>query len=146
MASGGDSGTGRTQAAILAIRLLVGAVFFMEGIKKFLFPDQWGAGRFAGFGIPAPHVMGPFVGVVEIVCGFLVLLGLRTRLAAVPLLCVISTAIVVTKIPILFKAGFWRMEDVGRTDYSMLMGLVFLLFAGSGSLSLDARMSGEKNP
>jgi putative oxidoreductase len=146
MASGGDSGTGRTQAAILAIRLLVGAVFFMEGIKKFLFPDQWGAGRFTGFGIPAPHVMGPFVGVVEIVCGLLVLLGLRTRLAAVPLLCVISTAIVVTKIPILFKAGFWRMEDVGRTDYSMLMGLLFLLFAGSGSLSLDARMSGEKTP
>lgn len=146
MASGGDSGTGRTQAAILAIRLLVGAVFFMEGIKKFLFPDQWGAGRFAGFGIPAPHVMGPFVGVVEIVCGLLVLLGLRTRLAAVPLLCVISTAIVVTKIPILFKAGFWRMEDVGRTDYSMLMGLLFLLFAGSGSLSLDAHLSAEKNP
>jgi putative oxidoreductase len=146
MASSGDSGTGRTQAAILAIRLLVGAVFFMEGIKKFLFPDQWGAGRFAGFGIPAPHVMGPFVGVVEIVCGLLVLLGLRTRLAAVPLLCVISTAIVVTKIPILFKAGFWRMEDVGRTDYSMLMGLLFLVFAGSGSLSLDARMPGEKTP
>jgi putative oxidoreductase len=146
MASGGDSGTGRTQAAILAIRLLVGAVFFMEGIKKFLFPDQWGAGRFAGFGIPAPHVMGPFVGAVEIVCGLLVLLGLRTRVACVPLLCVISTAIVVTKIPILFKTGFWRMEDVGRTDYSMLMGLLFLLFAGSGSLSLDARMSGEKNP
>jgi putative oxidoreductase len=146
MASGGDSGTGRTQAAILAIRLLVGGVFFMEGIKKFLFPDQWGAGRFAGFGIPAPHVMGPFVGAVEIVCGLLVLLGLRTRIASVPLLCVISTAIVVTKIPILFKAGFWRMEDVGRTDYSMLMGLVFLLFAGSGSLSLDARMRGEKNP
>jgi putative oxidoreductase len=146
MAGGGDSGTGRTQAAILAIRLLVGAVFFMEGIKKFLFPDQWGAGRFAGFGIPAPHVMGPFVGAVEIVCGLLVLLGLRTRLASVPLLCVISTAIVVTKIPILFKAGFWRMEDVGRTDYSMLMGLLFLLFAGSGSLSLDARMHGEKTP
>ncbi len=146
MSNGGNSGSGRTQGAILAIRLLVGAVFFMEGIKKFLFPDQWGAGRFAGFGIPAPHVMGPFVGAVEIVCGLLVLLGLRTRLAAVPLLCVISTAIVVTKIPILFKAGFWRMEDIGRTDYSMFMGLIFLLFAGSGSLSLDARGPGEKTP
>lgn len=146
MTSDGNSGFGRTQAAILAIRLLVGAVFFMEGIKKFLFPDQWGAGRFAGFGIPAPQVMGPFVGTVEIVCGLLVLLGLRARLASIPLLCVISTAIVVTKIPILFKAGFWRMEDVGRTDYSMFMGLIFLLFAGSGSLSLDARMHGKKTP
>ena len=146
MSNGGNSGSDKTQAAILAIRLLVGAVFFMEGIKKFLFPDQWGAGRFVGFGIPAPQVMGPFVGAVEIICGLLVILGLRTRIASVPLLCVISTAIVVTKIPILFKAGFWRMEDVGRTDYSMFMGLIFLLFAGSGSLSLDARMSGEKTP
>src|ERR1700687_242760 len=98
MSEGQKSGFGKVSSAILAIRLLVGAVFFMEGIKKFLFPDQWGAGRFAGFGIPAPHVMGPFVGAVEIVCGLLVLLGLRTRLASVPLLCVISTAIVVTKI------------------------------------------------
>ncbi len=146
MSNGGNSAIARTQAAILAIRLLVGAVFFMEGIKKFLFPAQWGAGRFAGFGIPAPQVMGPFVGTVEIICGLLVILGLRTRLAAIPLLCVISTAIVVTKIPILFKAGFWRMEDIGRTDYSMFMGLIFLLFAGSGTLSLDARISGKNTP
>jgi len=138
MADSGNSGSDKTQGAILAIRLLVGAVFFMEGIKKFIFPVQWGAGRFAGFGIPAPNVMGPFVGTFEIVCGLLVIFGLWTRLASVPLLCVISTAIVVTKFPILFKAGFWRMEDVGRTDYSMFMGLIFLLFAGSGSLSVDA--------
>jgi len=146
MSNGGNFGSDKTQAAILAIRLLVGAVFFMEGIKKFLFPDQWGAGRFAGFGIPAPHVMGPFVGAVEIICGLLVSLGLRTSLAAVPLLIVICTAIGTTKIPILFKAGFWRMEDVARTDYSMLMGLIFLFFAGSGSVSLDARLSDRKTP
>ena len=146
MSNDGNSGSGRTQAAILAIRLLVGAVFFMEGIKKFIFPEQWGAGRFTRIGIPAPHVMGPFVGTFEIVCGLLVILGLWTRLAAVPLLCVISTAIVTTKFPVLFKLGFWSMEDVARTDYSMLMGLIFLLLAGSGSLSLDARMSGKKTP
>ena len=144
MPSGGNSGSQKTQAAVLAIRLLVGAVFFMEGIKKFLFPDQWGAGRFLTIGIPSPHVMGPFVGAVEITCGLLVLLGLRTSLASIPLLIVICTAIGTTKIPILFKAGFWRMEDVGRTDYSMLMGLIFILFAGSGSLSLDARLAGRK--
>ena len=146
MSDGQASGFGKVSSAIWAIRFMVSAVFFLEGIKKFISAEQWGAGRFTRIGIPAPHVMGPFVGAVEIVCGLLVLLGLRTRLASVPLLCVISTAIVVTKIPILFKAGFWRMEDVGRTDYSMLMGLLFLLFAGSGSLSLDARMRGEKTP
>ncbi len=138
MPDSGTSQSDRTQAAVLAIRLLVGAVFFMEGIKKFIFAEQWGAGRFTRIGIPAPHVMGPVVGTFEIVCGLLVILGLWTRLASVPLLCVISTAIVTTKFPVLLKSGFWSMEDVGRTDYSMFMGLIFLLFAGSGSLSLDA--------
>jgi uncharacterized membrane protein YphA (DoxX/SURF4 family) len=144
MPDSGTSQSDRTQAAILAIRLLVGAVFFMEGIKKFIFPEQWGAGRFTRIGIPAPHFMGPFVGTLEIVCGLLVILGLWTRLASVPLLCVISTAIVTTKFPVLLKSGFWSMEDVGRTDYSMLMGLVFLLFGGSGGLSLDAWRSHGK--
>jgi putative oxidoreductase len=45
-----------------------------------------GAGRFARIGIPTPEVMGPFVGGVEIICGGMLLLGLLTRLAAVPLL------------------------------------------------------------
>jgi putative oxidoreductase len=144
MSDGEKSGFGNAYSAILAIRLMVGAVFFLEGIKKFLFPDQWGAGRFGTFGIPAPHVMGPFVGAVEIVCGLLVLLGLRTSLAAIPLLAVISMAIATTKIPIPFKTGWWRMEDVARTDFSMLMGMIFLLLAGSGGLSLDARSSRDK--
>ena len=139
MSNGVSSASDKTQAAILAVRLLVGVVFFLEGIKKFIFADQWGAGRFTRIGIPAPHVMGPIVGTFEIVCGLLVILGLWTRLASVPLLCVISTAIVTTKFPILIKSGFWSMEDAARTDYSMFMGLIFLLFAGSGSLSLDAR-------
>jgi putative oxidoreductase len=39
--------------AVLAIRLLVGGVFFLERTKKFLFADQWGAGRLARIGIPA---------------------------------------------------------------------------------------------
>jgi putative oxidoreductase len=137
------SGAGNVPA-ILAIRLMIGGVFFLEGIKKFLFVDQWGAGRFTRIGIPAPHVMAPFVGVVEVVCGLLVLLGLRTRLAAVPLLADISVAIATTKIPLLFRSGFWPMEAEARTDFSMLMGLIFLLLVGSGGWSLDSRSSGDK--
>lgn len=145
MSDGQWSGFGKVSSAMLAIRLMVGAVFFLEGIKKFIFPEQWGAGRFVTFGIPSPHVMGPFVGAVEIICGLLVLIGLRTSFAAIPLLTVICTAIATTKIPILFKAGWWRMEDVGRTDYCMLMGSIFLVLAGSGCLSLDAYFSRDKS-
>ena len=144
MSGGQKVGFGKVSSAIFAVRLMVGAVFFLEGIKKFLFVEQWGAGRFTRIGIPAPHLMGPFVGAVEIVCGLLVLLGLRTSLAAIPPLAVICTAIATTKIPILFKSGFWPMEAEARTDYAMLMGLIFLLLAGSGCLSLDAHFSRDK--
>jgi putative oxidoreductase len=128
-------------SAVLVIRLLVGGVFLLEGMKKFLFADQWGAGRFARIGIPAPHILGPFVGVVEIVCGLLLLAGLLTRIASIFLIIDISVAIASTKILILLKSGFWPMEAEARTDYSMLMGLVFLLIVGAGTWSLDAWLS-----
>jgi putative oxidoreductase len=136
-------------AATLLIRLLVGGVFLLEGIKKFLFVEQWGAGRFARIGIPAPHVLAPLVGVTEIVCGLLLLLGLLTRLAAVPLIIDISVAIASTKVPLLFKSGFWPMEAEARTDYSMILGLIFLFLVGAGPFSFDAaakRIWSRRNP
>jgi putative oxidoreductase len=123
--------------ANIIIRLAVGGVFFLEGIKKFLFYGEWGAGRFARIGIPVPGLMGPFVGAVETVCGLLLLLGLFTRLASLPLIIDISVAIATTKIPIFVKSGFWPMEAEARTDFCMLMGLIFLLIAGAGPLSAD---------
>ncbi|HLW55018.1 MAG TPA: DoxX family protein [Candidatus Angelobacter sp.] len=132
-------------AATFAIRLLVGLVFLLEGIKKFLFAAQWGAGRFAKIGIPAPHIMAPFVGVVEIVGGLLLLAGLLTRPAAIALIIDITVAICTTKIPILLKSGFWPMEAEARTDYSMLLGLIFLLIVGAGAWSLDARLARPPN-
>jgi putative oxidoreductase len=127
--------------ATVVVRALVGGVFLLEGIKKFLFVEQWGAGRFSRIGIPAPSIMGPFVGAVEIACGLLLLAGLLTRLAAIPLIIDISVAIWSTKIPILLKSGFWPMEAEARTDYAMLLGLIFLLSVGAGPWSLDARLS-----
>ena len=70
-----------SRAAILT-RLLVGVVFVLEGIKKFLFVDRWGAGRFTKIGIWHPGLTAPFVGGVEIVCGVLLLLGLLFLLVA----------------------------------------------------------------
>jgi len=49
-------------------------------------------------------------------------------------------AIASTKMPILMKSGFWAMAHEARTDYAMLLGSVFLLLAGAGRLSLDARI------
>lgn len=131
--------------ANLAIRLLAGLVFLPEGLKKFLFAEQWGAGRFARIGIPAPEVMAQFVGVVEIACGLLLLVGLATRLAAVPLLVDMCVALATTKVPLLWRAtavsskiGFWSMQSESRTDFAMLMALAFIVAAGAGPWSLDA--------
>ncbi len=132
--------------AIILIRLAVGAVFLSEGIQKFLFPDALGVGRFVKIGIPAPGVMAPFVGVVEVVFGTMIILGLLTRLAAIPLLIDICVAIATTKVPMLLKEGFWKTAHEMRTDYAMLLGLAFLLLAGAGDWSLDARSQGRSGP
>jgi uncharacterized membrane protein YphA (DoxX/SURF4 family) len=124
--------------AVILIRLLVGLVFLSEGIQKFLLPAALGVGRFEKIGIPFPHFFAPFVGVVEIVCGALVVLGLLTKRACIPLLIDICTAIATTKIPMLLKQGFWPTAHEARTDFSMLMGLIFLLIVGSGPRALDA--------
>ena len=136
----------RAPPAVLLVRLVVGAVFLSEGIQKFLFPAALGVGRFTKIGIPAPEVMAPFVGVVEILFGLLLLVGLLTRLATIPLLVDILVAIATTKIPMLAKEGFWKMAHEARTDYAMLLGLVFLLLVGAGPLSLDSRLPGRRRP
>jgi len=130
--------------AILLIRLLAGWVFLSEGIQKFLFPDSLGVGRFVKIGIPWPQFMAPFVGVVEIVCGTLLLIGLLTRLATVPLLIDIAVALYSTKIVTFAKNGFWGTLHEARTDVSMLLGLLFLLLVGGGSLALDSRLASKK--
>jgi uncharacterized membrane protein YphA (DoxX/SURF4 family) len=130
-------------AEIALIRLLVGWLFVVEKILKFMLPDELGIGRFASIGIPAPHGMAPFVGAVEIVCGALILIGLLTRLAAIPLLIDIGVAILSTKIPVWLGHGYWyfappklehcrllSMLHEARTDFSMLLGLIFLLLVG----------------
>jgi uncharacterized membrane protein YphA (DoxX/SURF4 family) len=119
---------------------MIGWVFLSEGIQKFLYPAALGVGRFEKIGIPAPHLVAPFVGVVEIVCGGLLIVGLVTRLAAIPLLINITVAVATTKVPMLAKVGFWSTMHEARTDFCMFLGLLFLIASGSGKLSLDARL------
>jgi putative oxidoreductase len=144
-------------ASVILIRIAVGSIFLSEGIQKFLFPNELGAGRFVKIGIPAPEVIGPFVGIVEIVCGSLIIFGLLTRLAATPLIIDMCVALISTKLPILLGHGFWRfsvsklssygfwsMAHEARTDVAMLLGSMFLLIVGAGAWSLDTRLAANK--
>lgn len=136
----------RTAKVVLLIRILAGWVFLSEGIQKFLFPDALGVGRFVKIGIPWPHIMAPFVGVIEIVCGTLLLIGFLTRLATIPLLIDIAVALYSTKIVGFAKNGFWSTLHEARTDVSMLLALLFLVLVGGGSLSLDAIFQSRRFP
>ncbi len=141
--------------AVVLIRLMVGGIFLSEGIQKFLFPAELAAGRFAKIGIPWPGVMGPFVGGVELVCGCLVLLGLGTRPAAIPLIVTMCVALISIKVPTLLgreflgfslrplpRYGFWSMLHESRNDLCMLCGALFLLVVGAGRWSFDHVLAG----
>lgn len=132
-------------ASILLIRLAVGLIFFTQGILKYIDPNM-GVVRFTKIGFPHPYFTAHFVGTFEITCGFLVLLGLWTRVAAIPLLIVISTAIATTKIPELFRSslGLWYMVSDARTDFAMFCCLLFLIASGGGAWSVDAKRGGEE--
>ena len=144
--------------ATVLIRVMVGGVFLVEGILKFLYPAEFAAGRFVKIGIPSPEVLGPFVAGIETLCGALLIIGLLTRFAAIPLLIDISVAIVTTKIPILLGHGFWGFSlaqlprygllsapHEARTDLCMWLGLLFLLIVGAGRRwSIDARVTGQQ--
>ncbi len=140
----------------ILVRLLVGLIVFLpEGIQKLAYPDILGAGRFAKIGIPYPDLLGPFVGLVEIICGTLIIVGLLTRLAALPLIIIMIVALISTKLPILFghdvgmfhlpadmkRLGFWSVIHESRADLTMLLGCIYLAIVGAGKWSMDDRLS-----
>jgi uncharacterized membrane protein YphA (DoxX/SURF4 family) len=118
-------------------RLIVGLVFLSEGIQKFLFPDLVGAGRFEQIGFTNPEFLAYFVASFEISCGTLMIIGFLTRIAAIPLFIIMMTAIITTKIPILINKGFWTMAHESRTDFAMILLILFIFIYGAGRLSLD---------
>lgn len=141
-------------AATILIRVVVGLVFFGEGVQKFLYPAEVGAGRFAKIPIPNPEMTASLVGLAEIVCGVLLIIGFFTRIAALPLIIIMLTALFTTKLPILLGTdflgfslrklsyyGFWGFLHESRTDLAMLFGSLFLLIVGAGPWSVDARLS-----
>jgi uncharacterized membrane protein YphA (DoxX/SURF4 family) len=144
----------RASGAILLIRLYVGAIFVLEGVLKFVRPDTLGPGRFAKIGLPASDLLANFDGVLEIGCGLLILAGLFTRLATLPMIADMLGAILLTKVPLLWgnaalypkEGGIWDFLHEARLEFAMLCGCLFLLLVGAGRYSADARRSSAQVP
>jgi putative oxidoreductase len=138
----------RAPGAVLWIRFYVGAVFLSEGILKFVRTTSLGTGRFSKVGIPAPAFFASLDAVLEIGCGLLILAGLLTRLAAVPMVIDMIGALLITKFPLLWghvalfkgESGWWDFAHESRVEVAQLCGSVFLLLVGAGRYSLDARL------
>ena len=124
-----------------------------KAFRSLFSPTCWVRGALPTF----PDLMGPFVGTVDITCGALIILGLLTRLAAVPLIIIMLVAIVSTKVPIwlghdfwifhvpkLARYGVWSMAHEARADFCMLLGSLYLLIEGGGRWSIDAALAGQR--
>jgi putative oxidoreductase len=136
-------------AAILLLRLMTGAVFFWEGILKFVYPNQ-GVGRFTKIGIPFPVASAHFVGCFEIIGGALLVAGLLTRFVSVPFVFQMIVAVLSTKValflgtsplalpPVPPQVGIWAVLHEIRSDYAQIVTCLFFCIVGPGPLSLDA--------
>ena len=125
---------------VIFIRIIVGLIFLSEGIQKYLFPDLVGSGRFEKIGFSDPAFWAYFTGTFEILCSSLLLIGLLTRIAVLPLIIIMATAFVTTKWPILVDKGFWVMAHEYRTDFAMTLLLIYLIISGGGSWSVDSKI------
>lgn len=133
----------------LLLRLMAGGVFLSEGILKFVYTNQ-GVGRFTKLGLPFPHETATFIGSLEIVGGLLLIVGLFTRIIAIPFIVEMVVAILATKISLYLgtsplplpsappTVGFWAVMHEARSDYAQILTSIFLLVAGPGSWSFDA--------
>jgi uncharacterized membrane protein YphA (DoxX/SURF4 family) len=129
---------------------MAGSVFLWEGILKFVYANQ-GVGRFTKLGFPFPDFTASFVGGLETVGGLLILLGLGTRFISVPFLIEMVVAMLSTKIGLYLGTsplplppsppltGLWAVLHEVRSEYAQLLTVAFLLWAGPGPWSLDAR-------
>lgn len=130
-----------TSIPTLLIRITVGLIFFSEGLQKYMTPEATGVGRFTKIGFSNPSFWAYFTGSFEIVCGLLVIIGLFTRLAAIPLLLIMLVAFISTKVPVFTDRGFWSFAHEYRTDFAMTMLLIYLLLYGGGNHSVDKKFA-----
>lgn len=130
---------------IIFARIITGLIFISEGIQKYIIVTMLGPAYFAEIGFGRPMFWSYFTGTFEILCGILILIGLLTRLASIPLLIIMATAFFKTKLPILFSDGFMTFAHEYRIDFALTLLLTMIFIFGAGKWSADSKILNSKN-
>ena len=115
---------------------------------KFVYPNQI-VGWFTKLGFPFPSMTAQTIASIEIIGGFLLLLGLFTRIVALLFIAQMIVAVLSTKLSLFLgtsplplppappKTGIWAVLHEIRSDYAQILCCLFLAIEGAGRRSLD---------
>lgn len=116
----------------LIARVVVGWVFVESGWGKLHHLDKVTA-FFTDLGLPVPGFQAHLVATTEFAGGILLLVGLCTRLASVPLTLIMFVAIATAK-----RAELHVFSDlIGFPEFLYMVLLFWLIVSGPGMLALD---------
>ena len=88
---------------------------------------------FRGLGIPAPEIQAPMAAVSELFFGVLLMMGLFTRISAIPLMIIMTVAIITAKREEITSAS----DLLGMSEFLFIVLLLMLLVRGGGAWSCD---------
>lgn len=123
-------------AGLLTWRLTLGILMLMHGIYKLIYGLDYIEGLFAELGLPEFFALGVYVG--EVVAPILLILGFRTKLAAIVFAFTMVVAVFMSHLDHLFqlgKSGAWAIE----LNALFLFGAVGLIFTGGGKYALSTK-------
>lgn len=125
--------------AQLLARVIIGYVFAMSGWGKLHHLDKV-IGFFKSLNIPVPELHAPVVAGLELVCGVLILLGIFTQVASIPLICIMAVAILTAKM-----GDIKTINDLFEvSEFLYIALLLYLMTEGAGPISVSALLSGKK--
>ena len=109
---------------------MTGLLFAVHGYQKFAGGIGGVTTLFAKLAIPFPGLIAPFIAILELVGGILLLLGVATRVVA----GLFAVEMLVTTLWVKMPSAGWNASDLDRM---LLVSCVLLVLAGPGAAALD---------